>query len=227
MSPTPPCSPLDFTPPEKDLFPHKSHLKAAVAGTTAITHHNESAYEGINCIDLVDQLRESESLHEQADIIYYLYLHKGVNWETNLEGPNRSCKVRDLLAELYDRAGDLKQWWLVRHTAGMLRKRVENLALSATDILVRQKQLAVGLPPEPREKIITRPLPPDELADMIHEACGRDLSIAMLTQELLVYLAMFIRTEPKLFHEMLRLRIGLIIQVMASELARTLKCSGN
>ena len=47
-----------------------------------------------------------------------------------------------------------------------------------------------------------------------------------LSQEILVYLAMFIRTEPKLFNEMLRLRVGLIIQVMASELARTLKCSG-
>ena len=41
-----------------------------------------------------------------------------------------------------------------------------------------------------------------------------------------MYLAMFIRTEPKLFNEMLRIRVGLIIQVMASELARTLKCSG-
>ncbi|KAH7982468.1 hypothetical protein HPB52_005126 [Rhipicephalus sanguineus] len=32
--------------------------------------------------------------------------------------------------------------------------------------------------------------------------------------ELLVYLSMFIRTEPELFQEMLRLRVGLIIQVM-------------
>jgi len=45
-------------------------------------------------------------------------------------------------------------------------------------------------------------------------------------QEILIYLAMFIRTEPKLFHEMLRLRVGLIIQVMATELARIFKCSG-
>lgn len=39
----------------------------------------------------------------------------------------------------------------------------------------------------------------------------------MLTQELMVYLAMFIRTEPQLFHEMLRLRVGLIIQVILQE----------
>lgn len=37
---------------------------------------------------------------------------------------------------------------------------------------------------------------------------------------------MFVRTEPQLFLEMLRLRVGLIIQVMAGELSRTLNCSG-
>ena len=55
--------------------------------------------------------------------------------------------MKDLLNELYEKAGQLKQWWLVRHTAGLLNKRVEDLSRAATDILVRQKQLAVGLPP--------------------------------------------------------------------------------
>lgn len=41
-----------------------------------------------------------------------------------------------------------------------------------------------------------------------------------------MYLAMYVRSQPNLFMEMLRLRIGLIIQVMATELARSLKCSG-
>lgn len=80
---------------------------------------------------------------------------RGPDWDTQMEG-RPGCKVRDLLTELYDKAGHAKQWWLVRHTAGMLRKKVEDLAKAATDIIVRQKQLAVGLPPEPREKIITR-----------------------------------------------------------------------
>lgn len=42
----------------------------------------------------------------------------------------------------------------------------------------------------------------------------------------MVYLAMSIRTQPSLFSEMFRLRIGLIIQVMATELAQSLNCSG-
>lgn len=84
-----------------------------------------------------------------------LFSARGPEWDTKMEGQT-SCKVSDLLSELYEKAGHLKQWWLVRHTAGMLRKKVEDLAKAATDIIVRQKQLAVGLPPEPREKIITR-----------------------------------------------------------------------
>ena len=36
--------------------------------------------------------------------------------------------VADLVKELYDKACQAKKWWLVRHSAGMLAKRVEDLA---------------------------------------------------------------------------------------------------
>ncbi|BFG00458.1 probable phosphorylase b kinase regulatory subunit alpha [Drosophila madeirensis] len=137
----------------------------------------------------------------------------------------RVVTVRDLLKGLYEKACQQKLWGLVRHTAGMLGKRVEDLAKAVTDLLVRQKQVTVGMPPN-NEHTITAPLPEGELRQLIHDAYGDDESTAMLTQELMVYLAMFIRTEPQLFHEMLRLRVGLIIQVMAKELSRTLNCDG-
>ncbi|XP_026838465.1 probable phosphorylase b kinase regulatory subunit alpha isoform X2 [Drosophila erecta] len=137
----------------------------------------------------------------------------------------RVVTVRDLLKGLYEKACQQKLWGLVRHTAGMLGKRVEDLAKAVTDLLVRQKQVTVGMPPN-NEYTITAPLPEVELRQLIHDAYGDDESTAMLTQELMVYLAMFIRTEPQLFHEMLRLRVGLIIQVMAKELSRTLNCDG-
>ncbi|CAG5117195.1 unnamed protein product [Candidula unifasciata] len=175
-------------------------------------------------VQLVEQLKGSRNLMEQADIIHYLFIHKGPYWDTGLEEGNL-VPVIDLLKELYDKANSCKQWWLVRHTAGLLKKRIGDLALAVTDLLVRQKQLSVGLPPD-NEVIIESPQRPDDLASLIFKACGSDYSVASLTQELLVYLAIYIRTEPRLFEDMLRIRVGLIIQVMVAELSRSLDCSG-
>uniref|UniRef100_A0A8C7EY74 Phosphorylase b kinase regulatory subunit n=1 Tax=Neovison vison TaxID=452646 RepID=A0A8C7EY74_NEOVI len=97
--------------------------------------------------------------------------------------------------------------------------------LACTALLSHQKHLTVGLPPEPREKTISAPLPYEVLTQLIDEASEGDMSISILTQEIMVYLAMYMRTQPSLFAEMFRLRIGLIIQVMATELAHSLRCS--
>lgn len=53
----------------------------------------------------------------------------------------KEVTVKDLLKILYVKASQQKLWGLVRHTAGMLGKRVEDLAKAVTDILVRQKQV--------------------------------------------------------------------------------------
>ncbi|RWS23123.1 hypothetical protein B4U80_00571, partial [Leptotrombidium deliense] len=179
----------------------------------------------LNDDELLTMFKETESLDEQGDILHFLAYNKGLTWETNLNPPHQ-LTVKDLLKELYEKACQRKKWALVRHIAGILGKRVEDLAKSVTDLLVRQKQVTVGMPPM-SEHTITRPLPSKEIRIIINKAHGGDQSTAMLTQELLVYLAMFIRTEPQLFMEMLRLRVGLIIQVMASELGRALKCDGD
>ncbi|KAM8975758.1 phosphorylase b kinase regulatory subunit alpha, liver isoform 2-T2 [Pelodytes ibericus] len=179
----------------------------------------------VDCIKLVEKLKECPTLQDQADILYILCLIKGLEWETNLNGQS-GVTVHILLSELYSTAGLNQEWGLIRYISGLLKKRVEVLAEACTDILSHQKQLTVGLPPEPREKTITAPLPPEELADLIYEASGQDISIAVLTQEIMLYLAMYVRSQPSLFGEMLRLRIGLIMQVMATELARSLNCSG-
>uniref|UniRef100_A0A669BHP0 Phosphorylase b kinase regulatory subunit n=1 Tax=Oreochromis niloticus TaxID=8128 RepID=A0A669BHP0_ORENI len=174
---------------------------------------------------LVRQLKECPTLQDQADILYILYVMKGADWLVELSGPGQGgVSVRSLLEELYVEAG--RAWGLIRYISGILRKRVEVLAEACTDLISHHKQLTVGLPPQPRERVITVPLPPDELNNLIYEASGQDISVAVLTQEIMVYLAMYVRSQPALFGDMLRLRIGLIMQVMATELARSLHCSG-
>ncbi|XP_077356882.1 phosphorylase b kinase regulatory subunit alpha, skeletal muscle isoform isoform X6 [Festucalex cinctus] len=176
-------------------------------------------YHALACL-----LKDTQNLQDQADILYILFKDKGMDWDTSLQG--KGVTVRSLLSDLYEKAGELKHWGLIRMISGMLRKKVEELDSACSDLLAHQKHLTVGLPPEPREKTITAPIPLDQLASIIDQASDDNISVAILTQEIMVYLAMSIRTQPNLFSEMFRLRIGLIIQVMATELVQSLNCSG-
>ncbi|XP_039651610.1 phosphorylase b kinase regulatory subunit alpha, liver isoform isoform X4 [Perca fluviatilis] len=199
---------------------HKSHSAADL-------HLPRDSQGNTDFAALVRQLKECPTLQDQADILYILYVMKGADWLVELSVPGQGgVSVRSLLEELYVEAGACKEWGLIRYISGILRKRVEVLAEACTDLISHNKQLTVGLPPEPRERVITVPLPPEELNTLIYEASGQDISVAVLTQEIMVYLAMYMRSQPALFGDMLRLRIGLIMQVMATELARSLHCSG-
>jgi len=176
---------------------------------------SESLYGDQEVEELVVMLKQTRDLEEQGDILQYMVVTYGMHHSSS------SGSVQQLVMELYDKACQAKHWGIVRHASGLLSKKIPNLALSLTDLIVRQKQVTVGLPPN-QEVIISRPLGAMELRDLISSAHKGDISTSALTQEILTYLAMFIRTQPSLFHGMLRLRVGLIIQVMASELARTL-----
>uniref|UniRef100_UPI003AAB4609 phosphorylase b kinase regulatory subunit alpha, liver isoform isoform X2 n=1 Tax=Centroberyx gerrardi TaxID=166262 RepID=UPI003AAB4609 len=203
------------------------HCTSSLVSIAADLHLPRDSQGNTDFAGLVRQLRECPTLQDQADILYILYIMKGANWLVEVSGPGQGgASVRSLLEELYVQAGACKEWGLIRYISGILRKRVEVLAEACTDLISHHKQLTVGLPPEPRERVITAPLPPEELNTLIYEASGQDISIAVLTQEIMVYLAMYVRSQPALFGDMLRLRIGLIMQVMATELARSLHCSG-
>uniref|UniRef100_A0A8D3CZH5 Phosphorylase b kinase regulatory subunit n=1 Tax=Scophthalmus maximus TaxID=52904 RepID=A0A8D3CZH5_SCOMX len=192
------------------------HKSGPSGSYVADLHLPRDAQGNTDFAALVRQLKECPTLQDQADVLYILYVMKGADWLVELSGPGQGgISVRSLLEELYVQAGACKEWGVIRYTSGILRKRVEVLAEACTDLISHHKHLTVGLPPEPRERVITVPLPPDELNTLIYEASGQDISIAVLTQEIMVYLAMYVRSQ-----------IGLIMQVMATELARSLHCSG-
>uniref|UniRef100_A0A8C6Y7W8 Phosphorylase b kinase regulatory subunit n=1 Tax=Naja naja TaxID=35670 RepID=A0A8C6Y7W8_NAJNA len=182
-----------------------------------------NAHGDLDCDKLIGQLTECPTLHDQADILYILYLIKGLDWETHLYGQS-GVTVHCLLNELYSKAGVNQEWGLIRYISGILKKKVEVLAELSLKNSCRVTDRVLRMPLIKFNSC--RPLPPEKLTKLIYEACGQDISIAVLTQEIIVYLAMYVRSQPSLFAEMLRLRIGLIIQVMATELARSLNCSG-
>ena len=174
---------------------------------------NASSYPEIE--ELVEILKESKDLQEQGDVLQYLVLNYGMTYDTG------TGTVAELVSQLYARSCKMKCWGLVRHTSGLLSKKIPNLALSLTELLVRQKQVTVGLPPH-HEVVISNPLSARELRDLIYKCHEGDISTAALTQEVLTYLAKFIRSEPDLFHGMIRIRVGLIIQVRGERRELTL-----
>uniref|UniRef100_A0A8C5FCI9 Phosphorylase b kinase regulatory subunit n=1 Tax=Gadus morhua TaxID=8049 RepID=A0A8C5FCI9_GADMO len=203
---------------------HSTHVNIYISSTYTVRmliyiYHQHTQYGGpVDHEAMVQLLKDTHNLQDQGDILYILFKDKGLDWDTGLQG--KGSTVRCLLGELYQRAGGQHLWGLVRLISGMLRQKVEELDWACSDLLAHQKHLTVGLPPEPREKTITAPIPLEQLSLLIEEASDHNITV-----EIIVFLAMSIRTHPDLFAEMFRLRIGLIIQVMATELAQSLNCN--
>lgn len=50
---------------------------------------------------------------------------RGMDWDTQVHG--KGSTVKSLLVDLYQKAGDMRNWDLIRMISGMLRKKVEEL----------------------------------------------------------------------------------------------------
>lgn len=170
---------------------------------------------------LLNHLRHSQNLYEQIDLLETLNQLVGPSFDTGLGAPIQSVTVADLLNEVYNKASQLRLWTVIRRSAGLLNKVDIGLSDAVTDIVVRGKQIAVGKAYS-EASLITAPMPPDEIIDKIQTFCGNDLRDRPLTQEILIYLSVLIKTEPHLFKGLLTLRVGYLILLITSALAQEL-----
>jgi phosphorylase kinase alpha/beta subunit len=168
---------------------------------------------------LLRQLRQSTNLYEQVELLQTLLSLKKLDFETGLGGQGHSVTVRDLLDEVYDKAGELRLWGIIRRVAGLMKKVDISLSDAVTDILVRQRQIAVGKAYS-SASLIVRPMSHMELMEKIEVFCREDIRDRILTQEVLIYFDLLLKTEPKLFDGVLTLRVDYCILLMTSELAR-------
>ncbi|KAJ1368656.1 hypothetical protein KIN20_029888 [Parelaphostrongylus tenuis] len=219
-------------PPETSLSPSRtagtsenttSHLRS-ILKTTINTEldsvKKDLSHEHLDAMkveDLVDMLLETNVLEEQASIVHYLWINYGADREISIN--DQSVTVRVLMEEVYLKSCECRLWAMIRLSAGLLGRNLDELGKAVTHLLVRQKQITVGLPSK-KEEAITCPKSKEELKAIMHRAYSDDPNAFTLSQEIIISLGSLVRTEPKLFVEMFRLRIGLIIQVLASELAR-------
>jgi phosphorylase kinase alpha/beta subunit len=146
------------------------------------------------------------------------YNHTGLTGSHGIVG-----SVRDLLEEIYERAGDQHVWYIVRRCAGLLGKYDINLEQAATEILVRQHALTLGRAYSSRATL-TRPADSFEILQIIRDYNADDASEHIIIQELILYLGMLIKSHPKLFTDMHTVRVGHILELIIVRQKRESGC---
>eukprot|EP00842_Homolaphlyctis_polyrhiza_P003728 jgi/Hompol1/4356/HPOL_001754-RA len=159
----------------------------------------------------------SANLYDQIDILHYISSCNGLTFVV----PGLSS-VSNLIEEVYIKAMQMKQWSVVRHAAGLLKKTVNSLTSNLSDLLVRQKPVTIGF--GDREFFIDSPRNPSALTDIIFEHCASDIREAPFIQEILTYLGSFIRGSPQIFDGIMRIRTHLFIIAMREEVSRLKNC---
>ncbi|KII64016.1 putative phosphorylase b kinase regulatory subunit alpha [Thelohanellus kitauei] len=198
----------------------QKHFVSNVENILSAKH--EKMNEAKTTKELLDMLEKEDDIYQQALCIFELCKLEKLSYEVILKDGDNLGTLNTLLRELYNIAGSHKMWLLLRYTSGFLKKEADGLAHAAACFLTRQKQFSVGYPSY-REDVVTTYITHNDLKDIIYEAYQDDLIGAVLTQEVLIYVSLFIRTEKNIFDKMIRLRLGLIIEVAASEFAKYTK----
>lgn len=208
----------DFTFADRasaDVKPPVRYLAFDFEATRLLTPDEERTLELEGGLEpLLQRLKTSRNLFEHVEVLTLFAKRFGLDGTLEPDGKT----VRTLLEQVYDVAGELRLWAIVRRAAGVLNKVDVALSDSVTDILVRQKSLLIGKAYSERS-LITKPLPQAALLEKIAEFCREDIRDRVLTQELIIYLGLLIRAEPELFRGLSSVRVGYLILLLVSDLA--------
>lgn len=166
---------------------------------------------------LIERLAQSTNLYEEIELLAALERLLPLGSSIDLRGQTRL--LSELLEEVYEQAGRLRLWAVVRRAAGLLGKVDGDLSLAVGAILVRQKNIQVGRA-YTDDSLITHPIPERDLLDKINAYCRDDVRDRVLTQELLLYLSLLIRARPRLFSRLITVRVGQLIILLTTSLAK-------
>jgi phosphorylase kinase alpha/beta subunit len=171
---------------------------------------------------LFAQLAREGNLYAQIEWLVVLYARHGGDYASPLLHPLSAAplKLNEIAADVFERASQQRLWRVLRRAADLLGKVDAHLEVAVMDILVRQKQLAVGRAYS-RRAIIREPLDNPQILALIRDFCGQDERERILTQELIIYLGQIAKNEIELIHDILTLRVGHLLQLLIAHVAQS------
>ncbi|MEA3433187.1 MAG: glycoside hydrolase family 15 protein [Campylobacterota bacterium] len=146
-----------------------------------------------------------------------LWEHKGQAFEITTE--EGLISLSQIAEKLYESATVCHEWAVIRRIANLTGKYDDRLEDVLLDILVRQKRLAVGRAYN-EKATFSKPKESMAIVETIVHFCGNNTAESTLTQEVMLHLGHLIRTEFKLFENMLTLRTWYFIQLLVGQVSR-------
>ncbi|XP_070255103.1 phosphorylase b kinase regulatory subunit beta isoform X2 [Myotis yumanensis] len=161
--------------------------------------------------DILQKLEDCSGLASQVILLGILLKREGPTFITK-EGT-----VSDHIERVCRKAGSKKLWLAVRSGAAFTQKFSSSIAPHVTTILVHGKQVTLGAFGH-EEEVISNPLSPRVIKDIIYKCNTHDERAAVIQQELVIHVGWAIANSPELFSGMLKIRVGWIIHAMEYEL---------
>ena len=180
------------------------------------THEQIVLENETDATKLIEVLNAAHNLFAQVEVLTNLLRYHGLGYELSYLGNQQS--VRTLLEDAYQQAGLQKIWSILRQTSALLGKYDRELLPSINRILVHQKSIQIGKAYS-EESLIIRPLPADRVMEIIKNYCHHDIRDQVLTQEIIIYLGVLMKSEPELFSGLITLRISYIILLLTGLVA--------
>lgn len=165
--------------------------------------------------DIIEALRNTESIFLQCQLLGIILLREGANYEITGD------TVHARLTDLYYRAGTLRYWRAVRYCSSLLRHIVDSISPFITTVLVNGKQITVGVIGQ-RETVFDKPMTPSEIQNVMYSTVQPyDVIHAVLQQEVVLYCGRLIATNPDIFKGILKIRVGWVLEAMKLYLTMT------
>ncbi len=204
-----------FQSEKKSLYRASLPCQEEVAFLSAEQLQN---FEFENDESLVHTLIYNTNLKIQIRVLGLLYKRKGAEFE--IFADEKFLKLSTIAQHYYELATAEHNWAIVRRVADITGIYDDRLEDSLLDIVIGQKRLAIGRAYS-EKATFSKPLESSSIVRMIKEFCGHNVAENVLTQEIILHLGHLIRTEPKLFTNMITLRTWYFVQLLVGQISRT------
>ena len=200
---------LASAPQDTVLPPWDEGSTRPLSGQRASALRRQATGDGLAQVFL-----RSRNPYEQIEVL-------GLLW--HLGDPDSTyglpASVRTLTEALFARARWNRLWGVIRRAAGLLGRCDESLEDAITQMVLRQKRVAVGRAFDPRA-VVSVPMHHAELLARMHASGVDDPRYLAMMQEILVYLGMLIKADRTLFDGTLTLRGWNLLRLVTATVAR-------